>query len=175
MKKIGTIQEPLRWVQPNVLKMNYELRAGEDLAATLRFRSAFGTLATAETADGCWTFKRVGFLQSRATIRACGSDAELATFENNTWSGGGTLKLSDGRTLRVTSNFWQTQMELQTEAGEVLIRIQTSGLLMTSVAVELTPSGLALPELPWLTMFVWYVTAMMQMDASMGAVVVAAT
>jgi hypothetical protein len=74
-----------------MLKMHYELRSEEELIAQVHFKSLWGTLATAESADGCWTFKRVGFLQSRATIRACGSDAEIATFKNHTWSGGGTL------------------------------------------------------------------------------------
>ena len=44
--------------------MEYELRAGDMLAATLRFRSSFGSFATAEDGDGCWTFKRVGFWQT---------------------------------------------------------------------------------------------------------------
>ena len=62
--------------------------------ATLRFRSIWGSLATAESADGCWTFKRVGFLQTRATIRTCESEDEIAVFKNNSWTGGGTLELS---------------------------------------------------------------------------------
>ena len=53
--------QTLKWLQPNWLKMEYELHAGEEVVATLRFRSSFGTLATAQSADGCWTFKRVGF------------------------------------------------------------------------------------------------------------------
>ena len=65
VKKIGEmIGRKLEWVQPSAWKMQYELRAGDELIATLRFRSSFGSFATAESADGCWTFKRVGFWQT---------------------------------------------------------------------------------------------------------------
>jgi hypothetical protein len=171
MKEISKVREQLRWVHPSALKMNYELRAAEELVATLRFRSLSGSFATAETAGGCWTFKRTGFLQTRATIRACGSEAEIATFKNNTWRGGGALTLSDGRNFLATTNLWQTHLEIQTEAGEVLIRLQTSGFWQTSADVNITSSGLEMPELPWMNLFAWYVIVMMQMmdGASVGA------
>ena len=65
----------LKWEQPSVLKMEYELHAEGELLATLEFRSSFGSLATAMCADGCWTFKRVGFFQTKVSIRPCGSDS----------------------------------------------------------------------------------------------------
>jgi hypothetical protein len=109
----------LRRVQPNALKMEYELRADEQLAATLSFRSPIGTFATARSSDGCWTFKRAGILQTRATIRFCGSDNDLATFRNNPWTGGGTLELHDGRTFLATTNLWQSRLEIKTTPAAV--------------------------------------------------------
>ncbi|MCI0486696.1 MAG: hypothetical protein L0229_08860, partial [Blastocatellia bacterium] len=136
MKKIPEIVgQQLKWVQPSAFKMQYELQAGDSTAATLRFRSSFGSFATGESADGCWTFKRVGFWQTRATIRTCGADqernlyADIATFKNNTWSGGGTLELPDGRKFLATTNFWQTNLEFQDESGGALIQFKSGGLL----------------------------------------------
>ena len=171
MRKINSVQHRLEWVQPRALKMYYELRSDNELIATLGFRSLLGSFATAESADGCWTFKRIGFLQTRATIRACGSDAEIATFKNNTWSGGGTLTLADGREFLVTTNVWQTQLEIQTTAGEVLVHLQTGGFWQNSASVDVTPIGLQMPELPWMTLFAWYVIVMMQMDAGGAAAI----
>ena len=97
MKKISElIPCDLKWIQPSTFRMLYELRANAELAGTLGFRSAFGTFATGESGDGCWTFKRVGFFQTRATIRVCGEADDLAIFRNNTWSGGGTLEVRGG-------------------------------------------------------------------------------
>jgi hypothetical protein len=75
----------LRWSQPSAMKMEYELRSGDECVARLKFRSSFGSYATAESNEGHWTFKRVGFWQTKVTIRARDSDADLAVFKNNTW------------------------------------------------------------------------------------------
>lgn len=74
----------LRWSQRSALKKESDLRSDRTLVATLEFRTLFGTFATATAADGCWTFKRVGFWRNDATVRECASDASLAVFKNNT-------------------------------------------------------------------------------------------
>jgi hypothetical protein len=167
MKRMSDlVDRSLKWVQPSAMKMNYELHAGDEVAATLRFRSSWGTFAKGEGADGCWTFKRVGFWQTRVTIRVCDADTEIALFRNNTWTGGGTLELSDGRRLRATTNLWQTQSEFQDEAGEALIRLRSAGLIHLSAIVEIQPSARRLPELPWIVMLGWYLTVMMHTDSA---------
>lgn len=176
MKKIAeVIGRELEWVQPSAWKMEYELRAGDKPIATLRFRSSFGSFATAESADGCWTFKRVGFWQTRATVRACGTDTDIATFRNNTWSGGGALELHDGRKLLATTNLWQTNFEFKTETGETLVRFKSRGLVHLSATVEILPDGAGVPELPWVAMFGWYLAVMMYMEAASMAATTAAS
>jgi hypothetical protein len=175
VKKIAeVIGRELEWVQPSAWKMQYELRAGDELIATLRFRSSFGSFATAESADGCWTFKRVGFWQTRVTIRGCGSETESATFTNNTWSGGGTLDLPDGRKILANTNFWQTNLEFKTEAGAALVRFKIGGLVHLSAKVEIQPDIAGVPELPWLAMLGLYLVVMMNVDAASTAGAVAA-
>jgi hypothetical protein len=175
MKRIAELfGQQLKWVQPSALKMQYEfeLRSGDELAATLRFRSSFGSFATGESADGCWTFKRVGFWQTRATVRVCDADADIATFKNNTWSGGGTLGLPDGRKFLATTNFWQSKFEFQDESGGTLIQFASSGLINLSGTVEIQPMAVSMPELPWIVMFGWYLTVMMHMDSAVVAAAV---
>jgi hypothetical protein len=169
MNRIQSLQEQtLEWAQQNVLKMNYELKAGDDVVATLRFRSAFGSHATGENADGCWTFKRVGLFQTRATIRACGSDAEIATFTNNTWSGGGALECNDGHKFLVTTNLWQTHLEVKDASGRSLLRLKNEGILRASATLKIQPSGLTMPEMSWMMIFIWYLAVMMRIDSSVG-------
>ncbi len=157
----------LKWVQPHVLKMEYELCAGERVAATLHFRSSFGSFATATSADGSWTFKRVGFWQTKVTIRASGSEMDLAVFKNNTWSGGGTLEFPDRRSYPANTNFWQTQYEFTTEAGETLISYKKiGGMLHLSSVVEIHPRAKDLAELPWMVALGWYLTVMQHMDSA---------
>jgi hypothetical protein len=174
-KIIELVDQQLKWVQPSALKMQYELRAGEELVAILRFRSSFGSFATAESVDGCWTFKRVGFWQTRVTVRPCGADADIAIFRNNTWSGGGTLELSDGQKFPATTNFWQSKLEFQNESGYTHIQFKSGGLLHLSATVEIQPSAVGMPELPLMVMLGWYLIVMMNMDSAVVGGTVAAT
>ena len=162
--------QELRWKQAHALKMEYELRRRDVTAATLRFRSSFGSLATAESGDGSWTFKRVGFWQTRATVRAVGAEADLAVFKNQTWNGGGSLELPDGRKYPANTNFWATQYEFLTEQGKPLIRYQrVAGFLHLSSQVEIPEWSKELVEMPWLAAFGWYLTVMLYMDMSAAA------
>ena len=172
MEKIASfVGLPLQWDRTSLFKAEYELKSGEALVATLRFRSIWGTFATAQSADGCWTFKRVGFWQTRATIRPCDSEAEIATFKNNTWSEGGTLLFPDGRRYPANTNFWQTQYEFQTEAEDSLIHYRNRGLFRSSAEVTIFPKAQELPELPWMVMLGWYLIIMIQNDSADAAVV----
>ena len=71
---------PLYWVQPDTFARWFELRAGENLVATLGWQTSCGTLAMAESGDGRWTFKRLGFLNPRVAVREAGSEIDIATF-----------------------------------------------------------------------------------------------
>ena len=175
MQNIGAcVGHELKWTQPHTLQMAYELHDSAELVATLRFRSSFGSLATAESADGCWTFKRVGFWETRATIRACGAEQDLAIFKNNTWASGGTLELPDGRRYPASTNFWDTAYAFNTADGEPLVSYRNiGGLLHLSSLVEIRPAAAALPELPWLVMLGCYLIVMIQMDSAAVAASVA--
>jgi hypothetical protein len=176
MKKIVSLaSQPLKWEQPRAFKMEYNLRAGDELVATLNFRSLFGSLATGQSADGCWTFKRVGFWQTRATIRACDSEDDIASYRNNTWSCGGTLELVDGQKILGTTNFWQTKFGFERESGEKLIQFTNGGLIHISAIVEVLPEGLSIRQLPWMVMLGWYLVIMMHHDAAIATGAATAT
>jgi len=167
MKLAELVGHELKWIQPHALKMDYELRAEDTVAATLHFRSSFGSFATATSADGSWTFKRVGFWQTKVTIRASEANADLAVFKNNTWSGGGTLELSDGRKYPANTNFWATQYEFKTEMGEAIISYRKiGGMLHMSAVTEIHPLAKDVSEMPWMVLLGWYLTVIMHMDSA---------
>ena len=162
----------LRWTQPRLFNKNYELRCGDDIVTTLTFRSALGSMATARTTDGAWTFKRVGFWRTRATVRAAATIFDLATFEHNTWSGGGSLILADGRSILVTTNLWQSKIEFQMPEGDVLFRYRTEGFMREEAELETRPALEGMAEMPWLLAFGWYLVLMMHQDSASSAAII---
>ena len=170
MQKIASYaQQEMKWEQPSAFKEQYELRVGEETIVVLRFRSMWGSLATAESADGCWSFKRVGFFKTRVTVRQCESEQDIAVYHPNTWTQGGTLELPDGRQYKASTNFWMTQVEVTDPSGEPLLRYKIGGMFRQSALVETLPAALRLPELPWLVMLGWYLIILMYQDSAVVA------
>jgi hypothetical protein len=163
----------LRWIQPSVVDRAYELRHADDTVGTLVFRSAFGSFATGRTAEGCWTFKRVGFWQTQATVRVEGATSDLAIFEHSTWRGGGTLRLIGGRSIRVTTRLWQSKIEFLMPEDRVLFRYLTDGFLRQQSDLQVLPPLQAMPDMPWLLLFGWYLALMMHEDDATHVAIVA--
>ncbi len=175
MKRLkDLVGRELKWIQPQVTRREFELRDGEEVVATLSFRSTFGSLATAQTAEGSWTFKRVGFWQTHVTICPAGSTDEIGAFRNNTWSAGGTLELPKGPAYRANSNMWATRYGFQDAAGEPLIQFtKIGGVFHRSSMVVVSPAAADLAEMPWMVALGWYLAIKMQ-DDSAGAAAAAA-
>lgn len=173
LRKISEVaDQPLTWTQPGALKKSFELRLGDEPVATLEFRSIFGSFATGESADGCWTMKRVGFWQTRATVRPCEAEMDIAEFKDKTWSNGGTLTLADGRQFHATSSFWKSRLAIHDEGERELLVIQPRGLIHLSASVEIKAKARKMPELPWMLMLGWYLTV--QKNEEDGAAAAAA-
>jgi hypothetical protein len=156
--------QELLWIQPAARKREHELRAGDDVVATLRFQR--GSLADAEADGRHWTFKREGFWQPRVTVRVPGSDTDIAVFRPR-WTGGGQLELPDGRIIGFTSaNFWQSQWVWQDKDRPLLLFKGRHGIIKADGAVEIQPGAAALPDVPLLVLLGWYLILLHADDAA---------
>ena len=92
MRHIAEVNgQELAWTQRSYCQGEYELRAGDDAVATLRWRG--GSLAVAETSDGRWSFERPGYRRSWVSVRTAGTGTEIAVFSSYR-TGSGTLELA---------------------------------------------------------------------------------
>ena len=165
------LREPLTWAQPHMFERVFELRAGSEMVARLSFGGRFGSEARAATADGTWTFRRIGFWQTRATARTAGASGDLAMFEPNTWKGGGTLRLTHGPAVVVSSNMWQSTFDFRLSDGTQLFRIRTDGMLRKSATIDIAPAMDPFTAVPCLLLFGWYLVVMMHQDAASVVIV----
>lgn len=163
----------LKWIQPRAMKRAYELQSGKDILGRLQLETISGSLAKAESADGRWTFKRTGFFSPQITIRALGSDSNLAVFSPN-WKGGGLLTFSDGTRLQWESDgFWRSRWAFALETGERLVEFEpVVSFLKTSAAVKVTRAGLAKSCFSLLILLGWYLMVL-RADDDAGAATVA--
>lgn len=161
----------LEWRQRKSLSRDGELLMDGRAIGSLAFRGSMGTLATAAIGDACWTFKRVGFFQQRVEIRECGADTPLAQFVNATWSGGGTLTVSGGRTFKATTNFWSTKWQVEDADGRVLLRFDYGGVFKRRANVKVASEARAVPELALLIALSWYLVVMLWAEQESAAII----
>jgi len=182
MKSLIEKTEPhLNWVQPKATHQFFELRSKEDLCGTLLFPKSIGSLAEAETSDGKWSFKRVGFFTTRITIRKIGEENDIAVFKPNLMASSGILEFNNGKKYQWhSSNFFATKFEFKEIDGESVVVIR-SGVddaklkdwFKTQARVEYSENKINLEELSILILLGWYLIIVLQMDSSTGAVVAA--
>ena len=171
-------QQEMTWTKTKskgVFKPEYELRAGNDVLATLRWKEAFGSLAEGETTSGRWTFKRCGFFRPRVTVRPAGQDVDAAVFILTQWDGSGLVEFPDGRKFRwFRTSFWSATYTFAELHGATLLQFDPNWL-GTSAKLEIKPAAKSLPELSLLALLGWYLLILMNQDSSAaaaGAVVV---
>jgi hypothetical protein len=175
MNRIATLigREP-KWSQPHAFKMEYELRAGDEVVATLRFDSAFKARATGESADGRWRFDRLGMFCHRVVVTEHDSGAEILSFTPRKWGSGGVLEFPDGRTFHSAGSVWGTRYTFTGPSQEPLFELRNCGVLHHAATLHIARDAARVPELPLLVILGWYLDVMAQSDAA-GVTMIAAT
>jgi hypothetical protein len=156
----------LVWAPSATSSRRFELRAGEEVVASLTFDKAVGSLATGRTAAGTWTFKRAGFLQPCVTVREIGSEYDLAVFRP-TWTGSGDVEFRSG--VRVhwrPFGFWNSEWGFVRGDARLTTFHWMPETAELDVRVEFPPAALDLKELPILLLLGWYLRVLSYQEAA---------
>jgi DNA-binding Xre family transcriptional regulator len=164
-------QQELKLQQPSARKQEYELRADNELVGTLRWPKAFFSLCVAETADGSWTFDRLGFFNFRVTARVAGSEQDVLIYKPN-WTMTGTMEHVDGREFKLQgpnlcgNRFALVQKPAQGEDVELLTVKINFSILRASADVAIQPKLAQTEDAALLAMFSCYLVLMAVDDLS---------
>ncbi len=158
----------LHWVQLDAVKPEFELRYGDELCGTLHWGKIFGSLASATSEDGEWTFKREGFLNPRVTIRQLGSDMNVGIFKPG-WTGSGTLEFPSNHWFQWEHKDFRRLEWTFKEAGQELLRLRFEsryGAFPMKVSVDLTPLVKNSAESSLLASLGIYLLVLMRLDSA---------
>ncbi len=162
-------------LQPKTMSRSFEMQNDGELVATLGFDSTFGTRATATAAEGSWTFKRIGFLNPRITIRTFGEEQDLGVYEPR-FLGGGVLTLPKGLLVKwKPGGFWGNSCSFVLSDENALIAF-TSGLrynrladmFKTQATIDIFPVPYVRKYLTMLAAFGVYLVVMEEEESSTG-------
>lgn len=155
----------LIWQQQQPHHREYHLCSDTHMFATLRWLKAFGSLAQADTDEGQWTFKRVGFWRPRISVRQLGATSDLVVFEPSR-TGTGTIMLPHARQMRwSTTGGTHSRWAWYELGGEPLLHFTAIGSTQLGT-VTIEPDARALPDLALLVPLGWYLLILLIDDAS---------
>jgi hypothetical protein len=166
MKSINEcLDQELRWVHPDLLRREYELRAGDEVLARISYTGALSSQVRAETAAGLWTFERTG-LRQVITILALDAHTEPASVKRG-MSGQATLLFPDGHEYRWhCSSFWRDAWTWLNDEGTPLLHLKSG------TQVQLEQAARDLPELALLATLGWYLHRKQEEEAASVAAIV---
>ena len=155
MKSLSGVDlDSLEWVQRSITED--ELVSGNETLAALHWTSSWSSLAVAESAEGRWTFKRVGFIHSKVTIRKEGGNADLYVVPLG-WSGEATITLQELGAFKWTPNVSHTTWILRDSQEIEVMRIELNGFVNVSGKLTLKQTSLDSEKLTLLAILGWYV------------------
>src|SRR5262245_40785749 len=158
----------LTWQEPFCGTRQSELRAGDEVVATLRWKSALGSCAIAETAGGAWTLERRGIFNPTIAVRKTDSTIEVATMERR-WNGCGTLQGPGGRRYQWSKpSFWGGEWNFTDDAGRVVMRFRPR-VLKSSAPITIEAAGASAQDVPLLLVVGWYLIVSMARDGAVAA------
>jgi hypothetical protein len=163
----------LTWKQSGCFQRAYELRAGEETLAAVRWEGMFSSQVMVETADGLWLFKRESFWGNQMAAYQLGANGtsqqmQVATFKRN-WGGKGTLILADGRQFQWKhTRIWGDEWSWLDDNDLQLVRFKHK-------KVEIMPPASPLIELPLLVTFGFYLVKLREDEQAASASTAAST
>ena len=163
------------WRESKTVRRQDELRAGDQILATLRWEGCLSLRAFAASPKGQWAFDRPRLLSRDAEVRMAGTGA-LVGIVRFGWTGDGVLELVDGRTFSWgATNFWQTRWVFWDAQDRPLIRFwDTSPLFETTAQVGYWPSSVSGSDRALLTLLGRYLMVLRSRDtAAVAAAAVA--
>lgn len=162
----STEHQVLEWIQPSGWRRFFELRAGDEVIATMVWPKALSDSAVVESMHGRWRIVCRGFFKRRIIVSQTDGGVEIATYEAN-WRDEGRLTFSDGRTfLWRPMNFWRTRWVLLIEPQVMMYEMRAADRWFKYGAeVELHSTPTDTGDLILLLAIGWYVAYMSQQTA----------
>lgn len=153
------------WTRPRIGRRHWELRAGDDILATLESRAWIGSRMTGKTALGVRGLGHEGWFRGRVRLTDA-AGAELATFQPS-WFGRGIVRFGAGAPLEwKRADFMGRRWEFRDENGLPQVAlIRRPAWFRSTTTVEVSDAGRKRPELADLVLLGFYLLQLMQRQA----------
>lgn len=124
----NVLDHPLEFIQPNIMKREYELRFGDEILAKINIPKALNSRAEVITAEGKWILTCEGTFTRKIKLVHEDNPADSLECRINSWTSKIFVDFPDGKKYHIKTNITKTSIEINKESGENVINFKTSGL-----------------------------------------------
>jgi len=163
------IGQTLQWKRPRFFSTDYELRAEDQIIATMKHSGVWKRRTIAEAEGSQWTFRRAGlsgklhFIYAGALQPAEEPAQPLGSFKRN-WHGDGELTIVDGRSYTwARTGTWNPTWSWKDAYSTILLSMKRRRL------VEIAPEANDSSDLALLTLFGFYLVLVKEAEAAAAA------
>ena len=151
------IGKTLKFVQPTIVKREYELRSEEDVLAKIIFPKLFSSRAIVEGFENKWEIKLPSLWRNEFGVYKFGYQMPFARYVYNIWKTKGTIELPKGGRLNCKSGKFKKPFEIYSSRGELVLLYENRFFLKGRTEVIIEKKSELLEKYPWIIMLGWYV------------------
>lgn len=157
MKSIRSLAgTTMQCIQPSMWKLEFEIRAGEEVVGTIRFPSVLNRKAEAESADGRWIIEDKGIFRQKLFVSRADDQQPIADHVFTPF-GQNVIRLSATRILRFKRDFWKREYSLTTDMNMPLLKLKEHLRLKGEFEIIVDRRAETTEEFPWLFFLVVYI------------------
>ena len=164
----ASVDRALEWRQVSSHPRAFELTSDAGVCGSLRWEPGRGSLALGKTASGLWSFKRVGFLRPRITVRPLHGETDVAVYAPGLT--GGVVHHADGRHFPFArKGLWAPYWAFRRHDGPPFMRFRAAGDSATlGAAVEIEKLTISQDLVPLLALTGWYLIVLAHEDEELA-------
>lgn len=151
------IDQTLTFNQPSIMKREFELKASEEVIASMVFPKLFSTSAVVKGFDGKWEIKQPSIWHNEFGVYKFGYQMPFAKYVSNFWKTKGTIELPKGIRLNCKPGQFRKPLEIFSSNGESILLYNNKFPLKGGTTVTIEKRLELLDKFPWIIMLGWYV------------------
>lgn len=163
------IGQRILFIQPSVWKRFHEMRAGEELLATMQQRGFFGTRWEVSIMNKNWEIYKQSCWRTALYIREAGYEMPIAEFIRDGFRSKGTLKLPKGERLKIAPHLFKRYCEVTDENNQQFVTIKLLRAFGEKAEVIQQKKLELIDEYPWIIMLAYIVSLEQKQQASRSA------
>lgn len=161
--------QTIRLTQPSIFKHYYELRAGDELIASLVQPKFFSTNTETSGSLGEWEFYQPGFWRSDIEIREKGKEISIAKFVSEKWRSRGKVELPKGESFEIVSKKLGWLIEIYNSSQIKIVSIKKRFSFKTMLEITIEKKSELLDKYPWVVLLVVFIQLLNERRGAVAA------